>query len=357
MKILASALVDAVKTYLHSGYVSSSPRPIDPEEVFDPEIAGEVTMQIDMVEALRLQGEAAAAAAMPDGGAAVATAVASGSVTMVGAAAAATVGAAGLGVLHRRLGLRPRMAMAAGALAGLMTAGQLSCNEPDDFDQEAYEKSLPAPWEGVELRAYADPEAATRAILHAIICSGIKGVDFPVRKLRHIQLEVGLPTDDPTEGMAYALKTYGLDGWGRELDFRVDVRQASGWTYRDHYVTSAGADGELRTEDDIVLDVGVSSEDAEEGRPGQRGCGAFLRRDADGSLVGLFHRVRGDFFLYNHEDEAEAVTGGDLFDMFTEADLSPWLDTLEEHFDTAAAEVDHDPILFQLRGAVDDEGV
>jgi hypothetical protein len=351
MKILASALVDAVKSYLHVGYVSSAPRPIEPEEIYGPGSGGEVSMQLDMVEALRLQGEAAAAAAMPDGGATIASAAASGSVSMLGAAAAATAGAAGFAMLHRRLGLRPRMAMAAGALAGLITAGQLSCIEPeDDFDQEAYEKSLPAPWEDVELRAYADPEAATNAILHGIICSGIKGVDFPVRRLRHIQLEVGLPTNDPTEGMAYALQTYGYDGWGRELDFRVDQRQASGWTYRDHYVTSAGADGELRTEDDIVLEVGVATEDADDGEPGKRGCGTFLRRDADGSLVSLFHRVRGDYFLYNHEDEAEALTGGDLFDMFTEADLSPWLDTLEEQYDTAAADTDHAPLLFQLRG-------
>lgn len=348
MKILASALVDAVRTYLHAGYVSGAPRPIDPHEVYSPETVGEVSMQLDMVEALRLQGEAAAAAAMPDGGATIATAAASGSLSMLGAAAAATAGAAGFALLHRRLGLRPRMAMAAGALAGLITAGQLSCIGPeDDFDQEAYEKSLPAPWEDVELRAYADPEAATNAILNAIVCSGLKGVDFPVHELRHIQLEVGLPTDNPTEGMAYALQTYGYDGWGRELDFRVDVSESSGITYRLYYVTSAGPDGELRTEDDISIDNEANREET----PGQRGCGTFLRRDADGSLVSLFHRVRGEYFVYNHADEAEALTGDDLFDMFTEADLSPWLDTLEEQYDTVAAEVDHDPLLFQLRGA------
>jgi hypothetical protein len=342
MKILASALVDTVRSYLHAGYVSAYPQPIDPHSVYGGEEMVELHMQIDMVEALRLQGEAAAAAAMPDGGAAIATAAASGSVTMLGAAAAATAGAAALGVLHRRLGLRPRMAMAAGALAGLVTVGQLSCGEPD-FDQEAYEKSLPAPWEGVELRAYADPEAATQAIVRGIISDALMSMDFPVEELRHIQLEVGLPADNLTEGMAYALKTYGYDGWGRELDFEVEVGEWSTW----YTVTSAGADGEFGTEDDI--EGGSNAYDGEDAWwAGAIGMSAFLRRDADGSLVSMVHRIRGDYFEYNHADEAEALTGSKLFDMFTEADLSPWLDTLEEQYDTAAAAVDHDPILFQV---------
>jgi hypothetical protein len=336
MKILASALVDAAKTYLHAGYISAYPRPLYPEMYYGN---GEPTLQLDMVQALQLQGEAAAAA-LPDGGAAVSTALASGSASMLAAAAAATAGAAGFVVLHRRLGLRPRMAMAAGAVAGLLTAGHFGCME-DSQDQTDYEKSLPAPWEDVELRAYADPEAATQAILHGIIADGLGGVDFRVEELKHIQLEVGLPTSNPSEGMTYALQTYGFDGWGRE--FRLESGENE-WEEHVYTVTSAGADGSFGTDDDIAIHIGESTNESWDAWR----WATFLQRDDDGALISLFHRFRGGHFEYNHEADAQALTNTELFDLFDEDDLQIWIETLEGHYDAAAAEVEHDPVLLQV---------
>jgi hypothetical protein len=321
-----------------------------PDGVFGDGMYREPTLQLDMVQALQLQGEAAAA--LPDGGATVATALASGSPSLLAAAAAATAGAAGFAFLHRRLGLRPRMAMAAGALAGLLTAGHLGCIDQgdsgdqggtgDDSDEQAeYEKSLPAPWRDVERRAYADPEAATQAILHGIIADGIGGVNFRVEELRHIQLEVGLPTDNPSEGMAYALKTYGYDGWGR--DFRLTYGEDEWGTYM-YTVTSAGADGSFDTEDDIAIEVGESTNESWD----LWRWAFFLRRDRDGSLVSLFHRFRGEHFEYLHQAEAQALTDAEVFDLFDQGDLEQWRDTFESQLDAAAADVDHDPILLQV---------
>ena len=58
-------------------------------------------------------------------------------------------------------------------------------------------------------------------ILHGLIVNGLNGCSFRVERLPAIQYEVGFPAeqDDWTDGMRYAAKAYGRDGWGREFAF------------------------------------------------------------------------------------------------------------------------------------------
>jgi len=339
MRILASALMDSVDQFLHAGYISAYPRTLWPDALLYDNAP---SLQLDMVQALQLQGETAAAAVGGSGH--LATVAATGSPTIVAAAAAAAVGAVGFALLQRQLRLKPGTAVAMGAMAGLLAVGHISCGDPG-----AKEKALPAPWDGVELQTFADPQAATHAILYGIIADGLANVDFDADELKHIQLEVGLPTKTPTDGMAHALETYGFDGWRNELRFTrnsgADVDENPLSTYT---VTSAGADGSFDTDDDIAIFV----EGSTDGSWDNNRWATFLRTDSDGDLALLFHRWRGDHFEYLHQDEAETLTGGDLFDVFLADDLDSFSEDLGALYDTAAAEVDHDPILLQVYRAL-----
>ncbi len=335
MRILASALVDTVDQFLHAGYISAYPRTLYPDMML---YGDGPTLQLDMVQALQLQGETAAAT-IGGGGQLAAVAASTGSPTLVAAAGAAAVGAVGVALLQRQLKLRPRVALAVGAMAGLLTVGNISCGEAEPGVDE---KALPAPWEGVELEQFADPEAATQAILYGIVADGLANIDFEADALEHIQLEVGLPTTDPSDGMTHALETYGYDGWRNAL--RMDKELLTTGDLARYIVTSAGPDGDFDTEDDLSIRIEPSSD----GSWDENRWATFLRQDDGGELVMLFHRWRGEHFEYLHQDEARALTGTDLFDLFQAADLDHWIDGLEAAYDAAADGVDHDPILLQV---------
>jgi len=335
MRILASALMDSVDQFLHAGYISAYPRTLWPDALLYDSTP---SLQLDMVQALQLQGETAAAAV--GGGGHLATVAATGSPTIVAAAAAAAVGAVGFALLQRQLRLKPGTAVAMGAMAGLLAVGHISCGDPG-----AEEKALPAPWDGVELQTFADPQAATQAILYGIIADGLANVDFDAEELADIQLEVGLPTKTPTDGMAHALETYGFDGWRNELRFSLREGSDVDGDYVPVYtVTSAGADGSFDTDDDLAIEIRGSLDSTWD----QNRWASFLRTDGDGDLALLFHRWRGDHFEYLHQSEAEALTGGELFDVFLADDLDSFSEDLGALYDTAAADVDHDPILLQV---------
>jgi hypothetical protein len=336
MRIIAAALVDSVDQFLHAGYISAYPRTLRPDMLLE---GAEPSLQLDMVQALQLQGDTAAAA-VGSGGQSLAAASAAASPELWAVAAAAAVGAAGLTLLQRQLGLKPRFAMAAGAMVGLLCVSHLSCGDPG-----ADEKALPAPWEGVDLMAFADPEAATRAILYGIVADGLANVDFDVDELKHIQLEVGLPTTTPTEGMTHALETYGFDGWRNALKLERREGADVDENYLPVYtVTSAGADGSFGTGDDIAVEVEGSTDSTWD----VNRWASFLRQDDDGELVMLFHRWRGEHFEYLHQAEAEGLTGGELFDVFLPADLEHYQDDLQAAYDAAAAEVEEAPILLRV---------
>ncbi len=336
MRILASALMDSVDQFLHAGYISAYPRTLWPDMVL---YGDGPTLQLDMVQALQLQGDSAAAAAS-SGGSSLAAAVAAGGPSLWATAGAAAVGAMGFALLQRQLGLKPHTAMAAGAIAALLAVGHVSCGDPG-----ADEKALPAPWEGVELQAFADPQAATQAILYGIIADGLANVDFDADALEHIQLEVGLPTSAPTQGMAHALATYGYDGWRNALKLeRREGSDVDGDYVAVYTVTSAGADGSFDTADDMAIEVRGSLDSTWD----QNRWASFLRTDDQGQLAVLFHRWRGEHFEYLHQSDAAALTGDDLFDVFLADDLGEWIDDLQSTYDTAAAKVEHDPILLQV---------
>ncbi len=334
MKVLASALVDTVDQFLHAGYISAYPRSLEAELFMD----GGVAVELDMVAALQLQGEAAAAA-LGDGGVTMAAAAATGSPGMLAAAGAAAVGAAGFAFIQRQLGMTPRAAALMGAAAGLMVVGNLSC------DPGRAEKALTPPWEGVELQSFADPESATTAIMVGIIAPGLANVDFDVEALENIQLEVGLPTTSPTEGMSHALETYGFDGWRNA--FRLE--RTAGADVDENYLpvytlTSAGEDGAFDNEDDMSMTVRGSLDSTWD----VNRYATWLRKDDQGELVVVFHRWRGEHFEYANQAAAEALTGSELFDLFSHEQLDNWMDGLTSTYDDYAAEAEHDPIV--LRG-------
>ena len=340
MRILAASLVDSVDQFLHAGYISAYPRTLWPDMLLE---GAELSLQLDMVQALALQGDTAAAA-VGSGSSSLAAAGAAASPELWAVAAAAAVGAAGFTLLQHRLGLKPRAAIAAGALAGLLAVGHVSCG-----DTGADEKALPAPWEGVELQAFADPEAATQAILYGIVADGLANVDFDADELKHIQLEVGLPTATPSAGMAHALETYGFDGWRNAMK----LERRDGSDVDDNYVpvytvTSAGADGSFGNDDDMAIEIRGSTDSTWD----TNRWASFLRSDGGGELVMLFHRWRGEHFEYLHQDEAQGLTGSELFDLFLPADLEYYQDELQAAYDAAAAEVDEAPILLRVHRSI-----
>jgi len=174
-------------------------------------------------------------------------------------------------------------------------------------------------------------------LLHGIIADGIQNVGQPIDMLENIQNEVGLPVSKLTKGQAYALKTYGIDGWGKK--FRLS--EAGG----KYTVESAGADGAFDTSDDLKVSVTQSADDSWDSARKN----FFVRKDSGGSVVVLFHRWTGEHFLYKNQGKARTLTGGDLFDLFTSTDLeAKQKKTAEDAYKKAAAGASHEPMVLQV---------
>jgi hypothetical protein len=334
MEIVGASLLRAAEIFLHAGYVSAYPRPFRPYTFPDTE----PSVQIDVAEALRLEGETLTADAGGPVVEAGSAAVSSGppeALTAVLAAAGCFFAMLVLVYLaHDRLKLRRAPALAGTALFGgavllsilllVVLVGRPRLPETP-------------PWQGVEIQEYADPAQATQVLLHGIIADGIVNVGRPIRNLANIAREVGLPLRRPSRGMSYALKTYGLDGWGRP--FRL-TRQGN--TY---LVASAGADGEFGGDDDVEFAVRQSSNDRWEG--GRHGF--FVRRVGGENLI-FFHRWNGSHFRYRHGEYARTLTGSRLFDVLVEQDvrvLDDWVvgTVAARAYDIASCEANHDPLV------------
>jgi hypothetical protein len=192
-----------------------------------------------------------------------------------------------------------------------------------------------APWEGVTLQAYANPEQATLALMHGIIADGITNVGQPIQILPNIQNEVGIASKTLTEGQAYALKTYGIDGWGKPF------RLTAGATYE---VRSAGPDGAFDTADDLSIDVAQCDDSSwESGRHA-----FFIRKDGEDHSV-LFHRWTGEFFQYYDEAGAAATTGSKLFDRWAWAELSTdQQQRVASVYAEVASGLDHEPLVLMV---------
>jgi hypothetical protein len=328
MKILAASIARAADSFLHAGYISAYPRPLN-EYSYPDSLPVE---QLDVAESLRLQGETLASGATADP---VSPIFAWHNLTTV-ALVAAAFGLLALLYLHRRRFaglLQPAGAWAAATMMmGLVLLARCGGEELEPLPTEA-------PWKGVVIQKYQDPEAATKVLLHGIIAEALASMDREITTLPNIQNEVSLPAAQLTRGQQYALKTYGIDGWGREL--RLDP------TDEGYTVTSAGADGQFGTSDDRHVNVRKSDNQSWDSR--RRSF--FLREDSAGSVVVLFHRWTGSHFEYNHLAEAQQMTGGEVFDLFQAGDLQPEKSTLaKQAYMQVASAKPYAPMVLQVFG-------
>lgn len=326
MKILAASIAQVAERFLHPGYISANPRALDTYAYPD----GSPTLQLDLAEALRLDGEALASAAPGSGAETASAAVATAGPwpsPLWGVVAAALALAIWylLRDPHRR---RWRAIAPGGALLAAVLAVGACSDDPEPLPTHP-------PWEGVSLRDYANPEQATLALMHGIIADAVANVGQPIDILPNIQNEVGLPTRQLTEGQAYALQTYGIDGWGQE--FRLSAQPA-------YQVTSAGPDGIFDNDDDLTMIVGQY--DDENWDMSSR---AWFIAEHEGQQVLLFHRWTGELFRYADQPLAEAVTGGGLFDALSMAALEADQQmSVSGAYQAAATGVDHPPLVLQI---------
>ncbi len=328
MQILGASAMRVAEIFLHPGYISAYPR------TFEPDMGyliwnGDPTLQLNMGEALRLQGDATASAAHVTTPVTTAMAGIPPTTAVILAAVCFFAGLLLVAWMRQRGELRiPPILTLPPLLAVLAWVG--TCGPPPLPNEK--------PWEGVTVRAYADPHQATLALLHGIIADGIINVGQDVSNLANIQNEVGLPTTSPTEGMAYALSTYGLDGWGRE--FRLD-RAGSSYTVR-----SAGADGSFDTGDDVTMTVSQCNDQSWDNDR----HAFFLKRSGTDYLL-FVHRWTGDLFRYEAKDEAKSLTGTPLFDVFHASDMNEdFQSRMEATYSEDASGVGDDPLVLQVFG-------
>jgi len=327
MKVLAASIVQTAERFLHPGYISANPRPLEAYAYPDATPA----LQLDLAEALRLEGEALASAAPAGKAEAASAAVATAGLwpSVLWGLLAAALALAAWYLLRepdrRRWQVLPP---AAALLAGLFVVGACT-DDPEPLPTHP-------PWEGVTLRAYANPEQATLALMHGVIADGIANVGQPIETLPNIQYEVGLPTRQLTEGQTYALQTYGIDGWGQEM------RLAGGPS--GYQVTSAGPDGVFDTDDDLSMTVAQNNDENWDMTPR-----AWFIAEHEGQKVLLFHRWTGELFRYADQSLANSVTGSGLFDALAMAALEPnQVATVTAAYDAVAQDVDHAPLVLQV---------
>jgi hypothetical protein len=305
MQILAGSLDVEVDAFLHAGYMSASPQTFVVEGGY--RLARDKVSLIDVKKAVELKETKDPAAHTK--AESVSTAPALPAATMVsdvcGLAIAFFFFAYLVSLYYRRMrniakpGLMPWLLAAIPILALVLIHHWVV----PTFEAQSL-NSLPPPWEDVPIKEYKDPQAATEAILHALVANALLGVSVEVESLAAIQEEVAFPVaaTEYTPGMTYAQKTYGRDGWGREFSFEPlgDLR------YR---ITSSGPDGLSGTKDDIVL-VTPKNE-----MGWGRLVGGVYCCTVEGHDVVLLHRVNRENFRPAHFDDARSLTGTDLFDL------------------------------------------
>ena len=285
MQLFAASIASAAETFLHPGYGATSPAPLG--EMSAGPSFDSLRLQLDLVDAFRLEGEkvAASAAAGPSG-------EWSGLLPWIALAGLFAVLALCAASGRHRLALARAPAVA--LLALLAALGSLAWRAGDP-------PTGPTPASAVR---YADPELATRGLLHGIIApafwSAHPGRIKPSELLDTIKPHVALPTTDPTPGMKHALATYTLDGWGRP--FQVH----GGWSV-GFRVVSAGKDGVFKTKDDRVAIARQPQGEFYNDIPDQ-----YYLRKHEGKVRLLF-RI-GKQLEAHDAASARKLTGGALFD-------------------------------------------
>jgi hypothetical protein len=286
MKVLAASIQQAADTFLHAGYISAHPRALG-TYAFP---GGPPRVELDLAEARRLKGESLSAT------------IAAADWQQV-AGALCFFGALGAVVLVRRRlsGARRGLTTAAAvvlALLSLTLVGWKQTGPP-----------AAAPWRGVARQSYADPAQATTALLHGLVADAVINHRSRrrIRSLARVRHSVALPlpASKLTRGMKYALRTYGLDGWGRPFHI-------SGSWRKGYRIRSAGADGKLDTADDRQLRVRQAMGETWEATR----HAFYLQKVGDRPAV-LFRRHNGRLFRYRNRGGAMAATGSRAFDMLT----------------------------------------
>jgi hypothetical protein len=297
MQIIASSGGSVLSFFAHAGYVSAYPRALE-EYTLPSEPADRV---IDVAEALRLKVEALGSL-VPQ----------SGIVESPGFWAWAASGVVALGMLVLALmalrkvpHLQVMWRRARGSTALLAGVSLFAVT----LVTRAWGVGETEPWEKVQLRSYVHPERATWVILHGLVGPALENKSGKVSRLAELRDRIGLPAAKLTEGQAYAVSTYGLDGWGRE--FRLKVYEK--WGRSSYRVTSSGKDGRFGSADDLTF-WARQLDDGNWDRSRYRRM-LFMRRQGRKAYL-LFHRWWGKLFRFKNQRLAEKLTATELFDVW-----------------------------------------
>jgi len=231
MHLFASSVKQAAETFLHAGYISAQPPAMAMEYPMLQDTAN-TGYAVTLESALQLSETASQQAAIAAGPVWFET------FSAALPAVAGIAGVAALAALALRHGPRwiPRPAAALGT-AALALGIMVAC--------------VGNPWEDVPPSDFEDEITANLVLMHSLVKEGIvvhHHESGTVASLAAIESVVALPVDEPTEAQQYALDAYGRDGWGNDFAFASLGDGA-------YSLTSAGPDGELETDDDVVLEI------------------------------------------------------------------------------------------------------
>ncbi|MBN1909030.1 MAG: hypothetical protein JW818_04765 [Pirellulales bacterium] len=287
MQVLAGSLNVAVDDFLHAGYISAHPRFFG--QAGPPDTTGRKTEVINVAKALELkQGDSITetqsmvqhAPARPSQPASMV----SGSFVLL---SSFLFFAYLVSLYYRRVGQVKHTGWWIWTVASvLIVAWGIAFYHvyPRGLAYALHNQA--PPWEGAAIQEYRDPAAATWAIQQTLIASSLPGCPVEVNDLTAIQGEVAFPesSGEQTPGMEYAVKTYGLDGWGRA--FRVNRFDSGRYS-----IVSAGADGHYDSDDDLVAFV-----EPGEGSDWENRVNGFFVSLEDDKDVCFVHRVSDHFY-------------------------------------------------------------
>ncbi len=342
MKLFNSAgLIDTVDSFLHVGYMSAYPRQLEPG-AYPPgsnEFSQLPSQQIDLTQAFRLSDNVENTQGLLDASAGLTAGLPHSGLWFSVLAFAGTVALLYL-VLRRFTVGSPYRSFSASAAAmfAVISIFTFYCND---------DNSLPVdkPWEGMSLKAYENPELATRAILFGIIAPAAANIGQTVTTTANIQNEVALPVKNPNEGMRYALDTYGIDGWGNEFQFVVDSEKSDKQDYTIYTVTSSGPDETFNTEDDISATFNQTVN----GSWGYSPPNAFFLVSNNDNIEVLFHRWKNKMFEYHDKEAAKKISDSTLFDVLPRSYLSETqIQEIEKAYNAAKSDLSDSPVLLQV---------
>ena len=307
MKIFAQAATDIADTFLHAGYLSASggtwhiydaePDVVPATVELTRMPTRDPTFVVDLAEAFQTAVEPAAGAASSAAGPGF---------TVAAAALVAALVPCSLALvraMERRWPFRTAR-LRCSALVGLAVAAGIAWISAVGL------AAAPGPVHADEptATAYANPDLATKAILYGFVYDTLAAAKRRPFALNNIDDDIGLPVHEPTAEQARALATFEWDGWGRAFAFE---REEDLYT-----VTSAGADAEVATEDDIAIQV-RRPDHGTDYHPRAFFAQRVRSQGRDFTLV-YYRTFSGNGFPRWLPQRSEVLTGGGLFDELAE---------------------------------------